>query len=108
MEGYLGETILKVEETQYENYTKEDWALLWIQMYGGADGHHHKDWVLDNVARILQGTPVIITLAEWVNGHREERLNLDEPPKEYWEWVEKSKYGEDGPDTYSYEFGIAP
>jgi hypothetical protein len=108
VEGYLGESKLDLSKTEYKHYNSQMWALLWIQMYGGIDGAHHKTWVLDQVVRILKGTEVIVTLAKWENGHQEERFSLGEPPKEYWEFVQDTKDGEDGPDTYEYDFGIAP
>ena len=109
MEGYLGETVIeKTKDWNYANHTKMDWAKLWIEKYGGYDGAHHKDWVLDQVARIIHDTEVIVSLAKWENGHKEYRFDLAEPPQKYWDWVAKLKDGEDGPDTYSYEFGIAP
>ena len=108
MEGYLGETILDIHTTEYSLYSRSDFALMWIERYGGIDGDHHKTWVLDQVARILKGTKVIIKLAKWENGHEEERFVLDEPSVEYWEWVKEMKNGEDGENTYSYDFGIAP
>ena len=108
MKNYLGETIIDMSETPYVNYTKNDWIMLWIEMYSGIDGSHHKDWLIDQIARINKGTQVIIKLAEWKGGYKERRFELDEPPKEYWDWVKEMKDGEDGPETYGYEFGIAP
>lgn len=58
-------------------------ALDMIVQFGGIDGAHHKDWVLDQVTRILAG-----------DGY--EKLVAD------------AKAGEDGPETYSWEVGIAP
>jgi hypothetical protein len=58
-------------------------ALDLIRSYGGIDGAHHKDWVLDQVVRALTGDG-------------------------YAEWVRETKAGEDGPDTYNYDEGIAP
>lgn len=58
-------------------------ALDLIRKYGGIDGAHHKDWVLDQVVRILTGS-------------------------NYEAWVAETKSGEDGPETYGYEEGIAP
>ena len=51
--------------------------------YGGTDGDHHKAWVIDQVIRILAGD-------------------------NYGTIVAESKNGEDGPDTYSWNEGIAP
>lgn len=60
-----------------------DEALLLIFKYGGIDGAHHKQWVLDQVVRALTGDG-------------------------YAAWVAEAKDGEDGPDTYDWDEGIAP
>jgi hypothetical protein len=108
MGKYLGETEIDVQNTEYSTYNREDWAMLWIKMYGGIDGAHHKDWVLDHVARILKGTKVIIKIAKWGDGVENTRFSLDEPTLEYHSWVTELKNGEDGPETYGYDIGIAP
>lgn len=106
---YLGKTLLTdLTGTPYESFTKEQWVLTFIENYGGIDGAHHKDWVLDQVVRILHGTTVLVALAKWSDGTENYRFNLDEPPPSYWQWVNEMKAGEDGPETYDYEFGIAP
>lgn len=51
--------------------------------YGGIDGAHHKDWVIDQIVRKLSG-------------------------KQYTQVVRKACDGPDGPDTYSWETGVAP
>ena len=60
-----------------------DAALNCILSYGQIDGGHHKAWVIDQVARALLGD-------------------------EYDAWVAAMKYGEDGPETYEWNEGIAP
>jgi hypothetical protein len=52
--------------------------------FGGTDGEHHKTWVIDQMCRILLG---------------------DEA---YASWVKCLRAGEDGPDTYEWDEGIAP
>lgn len=59
------------------------YALEVIERYGGIDGQHHKTWVIDQVARMLTGDG-------------------------YNEWVREMKDGEDGPETYDWDTGIAP
>jgi hypothetical protein len=109
MEGYLGETVLDIHKTKYAMYTPQDWVMFWIERYGGIDGSHHKDWLIDQIARILKGTKVIINLAKWDNGFEEERFTLeDNATPEYHKWVEEICDGEDGPNTYSHDIGIAP
>ena len=105
---YLGEEVVNVQDTKYKNYTPSDWAMYFIEAYGQIDGGHHKQWVLDQVARILKGTNVIVKKANWVGGISEWRVNLDDPSEEYLQWVVEMKDGEDGEDTYEYDEGIAP
>ena len=51
--------------------------------YGGFDGGHHKAWVIDQMVRALTG-------------------------HEYNAFVKDVCSGEDGPDTYAWDEGIAP
>jgi hypothetical protein len=59
-----------------------DDALEIVGYYGGIDGGHHKQWVLDQVVR---------------------RLSQD-----YDEWVREQRDGEDGPETYDWDEGTPP
>lgn len=58
-------------------------ALDLAVRYGQIDGDHHKAWVIDQIVRVLTG-----------EGY--ERL------------IREANDGEDGPDTYSWNTGIAP
>jgi hypothetical protein len=111
MEGYLGETPVDVAtDPAYAGWEPRDWALLYITRYGQIGGDHHKAWVLDQVARILQGTPVIVTEARWANGETERRVRTGEPTENYTIWVEDmlgEDYG-DGEREYTYDVGIPP
>lgn len=49
----------------------------------GIDGSHHKDWVIDQMVRVLAG-------------------------EEYEKIVVDAKSGEDGPESYEWNIGIAP
>jgi hypothetical protein len=60
-----------------------DAALDVMISYGGIDGDHHKAWVIDQAVRALTGD-------------------------RYAEVVAEACDGEDGPDTYSWDEGIAP
>lgn len=57
-------------------------ALDLIAEWGGIDGDHHKQWLLDYLVRELSS--------------------------DYKEWVKNYESGEDGPETYSWDEGIAP
>jgi hypothetical protein len=58
-------------------------ALKLAFYYGGVDGDHHKTWVIDQMVRSLTGD-------------------------KYEEWISRYQEGEDGPNTYSWDEGIAP
>ena len=58
-------------------------ALNIIAQCGDVDGGHHKQWVIDQVARALLGVG-------------------------YAQWVADMKDGEDGPETYDWDEGIPP
>lgn len=60
-----------------------DNAIAMVVNFGGVDGAHHKDWTLDQTVRILAG-------------------------KEYERIISEACDGEDGPDTYTWDVGIAP
>jgi len=108
MPKYLGEAPVDIRKSPYKDYTPTDWAMYFLERYGHIDGDHHKTWVLDQMARIIKGTPVIVKLAKWKDGQEEYRINTGEPSKKYKDWVIEMCDGEDGPDTYGYDEGIAP
>ena len=60
-------------------------ALELARDYGGTDGAHHKQWVIDEMVRALCG------------GDDQYRI-----------WVANYEAGEDGPKTYEWDEGIAP
>lgn len=58
-------------------------AALDMARNGSFDGGHHKMWVIDQIVRILASD-------------------------DYGQWVAESCKGEDGPNTYAWDVGIAP
>lgn len=58
-------------------------AIELAVMYGGIDGAHHKTWVIDQMVRALAGD-------------------------KYDKIVADACAGEDGPDTFEWDCGIAP
>lgn len=68
-----------------EQQSPKENALGIAFKYGNIDGAHHKQWVIDHMVRAL--------------------LETDEA---YSAWVAEHNVGEDGPDSYEWEEGIAP
>lgn len=60
-----------------------DKALTMAFQYGGFDGGHHKMWVIDQMVRALTG-------------------------EKYEDFVKHAMQGENGPETYEWDTGIAP
>lgn len=69
----------RLERAEATALTALDLALR----YGGIDGEHHKAWAIDQMCRALLG-------------------------ERYDAWVMKAKAGEDGPETYTWDVGLAP
>ena len=62
-----------------------DAAIILAVKFGGIDGDHHKMWVIDQMVRVLA-----------------------ESSQAYDKIVRNAKNGFDGPETYSWDVGIAP
>ncbi len=60
----------------------KDKALDMIFEWGGIDGGHHKQWLLNELVKVLAD--------------------------DHGEWIKKFNDGEDGADTYEWDEGIAP
>ena len=58
-------------------------AIEFAVSYGGIDGDHHKAWVIDQMVRALTGD-------------------------DYETWVKDACNGDEGPNTYEWDVGIAP
>ena len=109
MSKFIGEIIVKQSDVlEFKHYTKADWVMYFISSYGQEDGSHHKGWVLDQVARILKGSEIEIRKASWDNGESEYHVNIVRPSEEYKQWVVQMGEGINGPETYSYDEGVAP
>lgn len=104
--SYMGEIVVKVQDTPYKGYKPKDWALLYLFKYGQIDGAHHKTWVLDQIARILNGAPVTIKKAQWTDHAPEYRFNVGTSPS-YEKWVQNMKFDENG-EEYDYDEGCPP
>ena len=110
MNGYLGESVVDIKDTPFFSFDKSDWALYFIERYSKIDNSHYKQWVLDQVARILNDSKIIIKLATWSNGSSEYIVQVDEPSEKYLKWREAmlGEIDENGDYEYCYDEGIAP
>ena len=118
MAKYLGETKIKIEDSKFKNYSDFDWAMYFIESYGGIEGDEHKNWVLDQVARIYNGSKLEVKLAKWDNGEEEYRVSVLEPTEKYNNWVLEMRgytFDENGvaiepneDEFYFYDEGKAP
>jgi hypothetical protein len=82
-------------------------ALEIAKRYGSIDGSHHKMWVIDQMIRALTECPINIKERKDNSGSIfffYEQI----PSEEYKKFVQNHNAGEDGPNSYSWEEGIAP
>lgn len=68
------------------NDDRAEQALAFLVNYGQVEGAHHKAWVIDQVVSIL----------------------VARDPDAYAEFVKMARDGQDGPETYDWDRGIAP
>ena len=84
-----------------------DKALALAVKYGGIDEDHHKTWVIDQMVRALTGCPTV--QQEGTDTHGKKYIcNALGESEEYRELVRRARGGEDGPETYDWNTGIAP
>ncbi len=74
---------------------------------GGADGSHHDHWVVDQMVRALTNCPIVTESFKNYKGVLFDALVQGESA-EYKKWVADLCNGEDGPNTYNWDIGIAP
>lgn len=99
-----------VESTQLPAGTPEERiqkALAIAVQFGGTDGAHHKDWTIDQIVRALTGCPLVQQAATDYQGKPYNYQAQGESP-EYQALIAAACAGEDGPETYSWDTGIAP
>lgn len=82
-------------------------AISLAVRYGGIDGDHHKAWVIDQMVRALTGCPTVSRRAIDFLGKAYEYQALGES-EAYENLVREACAGEDGPNTYEWNMGIAP
>jgi len=112
MANYLGETPVNIAtHSEFSTYTPSDWAMYFIHRYSGIDGQHHQLWLVDQVARILKGTPIVVEEAAWDDGTTEYLITTGEPSYAYNAWVQEmlGEWDEEWEEyEYTYDVGIAP
>lgn len=84
-----------------------DKAISLAVEYGGIDGDHHKKWVIDQMIRVLTFCPTIKITKNDCNGCPYTYDTLGES-KEYKTVIKNACFGEEGPNTYSWDIGIPP
>jgi hypothetical protein len=103
VEKYLGEEILTdLTGTEFEGWGPVEWIASFVDGYGMTEGEYHKQWLIDAVARIAHGAPVVVKRASWGTEHSELRVSIG-TSEHYERWVEGRRAA--GRD---WDAGIAP
>jgi hypothetical protein len=82
-------------------------ALKLAADYGSTDGAHHKMWLIDQMVRALTMCPMVEVTTKDYKGEEYTYLDYGDSDK-YLAWVAAHNDGEEGPDTYHWDEGIAP
>jgi len=82
-------------------------ALDFAIQYGGIDGDHHKMWVIDQMVRALTGCPMVEKTTKDYKGD-EYVYETQGESRQYKKLIKDACDGEDGPDTYEWDCGVAP
>ena len=82
-------------------------ALHYAERYGQTDGDHHKAWVIDQMVRALTGCPMVARGGYDGQG-KHFAYEAQGESDEYRTFVREYQDGEDGPETYEWDEGIAP
>ena len=78
------------------------------EIKGGVyDGDHHKMYLIDQIVRILTDCPIERTTAS-LSSFSSYQYEARGKSEEYKKFVADYCDGEDGPDTYQWNTGIAP
>jgi hypothetical protein len=97
-----------IEEMEVKPLEKRiEHALNIAIQFGGIDGSHHKDWVIDQMVRALTGCTMVE--AQGIDSAGEPYTYKKQgESEEYKQLIADATAGEDGPDTYEWNKGIAP
>ncbi|MEJ7687452.1 MAG: hypothetical protein WKG52_10900 [Variovorax sp.] len=102
MTRYVGTVpVDKASHPRFATYRTGDWASHFIAEYGVLPNEGHKAWLIDQVSRILHGTPVVVGQARWTDGRKEDRIWLASPSPRYMQWRKSLRLSE-------YDEGVPP
>jgi len=97
------ETAVEIKDSPFAKYTRACWAMRLISDYQGIQGDDHRKWLIDQVARVLLGAPIInFRCATWENSTEKEWRYEVGTSTAYEEWVRRMEEGD------AYDPGICP
>lgn len=82
-------------------------TALDLASLGSFDGAHHKMYAIDQIVRALCGVPEIEETARDAHG-KEYTYTTQGTNLEYQAWIKNFCEGDEGPNTYEWDEGIAP
>lgn len=100
----MNEVITMPAQTTEEKIAK---AIAIAISFGGIDGAHHKDWTIDQMVRALTGCPLEVEHVVPTEGESYSYQSQGES-QDYKDLIRDACAGEDGPQTYNWDTGIAP
>lgn len=101
----------KVDSTELPVGTPEECiqkALAIAVQFGGIDGSHHRAWAIDQMVRALTACPLEQVTAVIQHSGTSYSFMKQGESDAYKKLVADACNGEDGPETYDWDVGIAP
>lgn len=99
--------LVEYQELQAENARLRETIHGALEIADNIDGAHHKQWIIDQMVRVLTNCPIVEKKALDYKGNPYSFRALGESD-EYIEWIKDYQNGKDGPATYEWDTGIAP
>lgn len=101
-------TDFKISPEEMSEAERIEAALALASKYGGTDGEHHKMWVIDQMVRVMTGSPIVkseVHLDPHGDGYTFDELGSS---LSYEAFVSAQNVGEDGQNIHEWDTGIAP
>jgi hypothetical protein len=74
---------------------------------GNTDASQHKAYVFDQMVRAITGCYEVHTISIDARG-RPYEYTANQGTEDYRQFVAVARHGEDGPETYEWDIGVAP
>src|SRR6201989_1195099 len=98
---------MEMELTATEATRRIRRGLVLAMRLGCMDASQHKAYVIDQMVRALTGCHEVHTISFGARG-RPYECKANQDTEDYRQFVAAARHGENGPDSYEWDIGVAP